>query len=160
MPESIEQLDLLLLTLVSPRKIMRDGIHFQGLRYLNPVLADYVGESVTVRYDPASYTQAPGRWEKHITRSFAIAKLLVTRVYGLKTSASLALILTLGAWGPFVKRPFLDGNVLDELFIVNRNWPNIVLSELTSCLRGSVNVSKYLIYSFNSEIKGDGSVID
>ncbi len=56
MPESIEQLDLLLLTLVSPRKIMRDGIHFQGLRYLDPVLADYVGESVTVRYDPADLT--------------------------------------------------------------------------------------------------------
>lgn len=34
------------------RKIHPDGIHFQGLRYLDPVLAAYVGDSVTIRYDP------------------------------------------------------------------------------------------------------------
>jgi Mu transposase, C-terminal len=28
------------------------GIHFQGLRYLDPTLAAYVGEPVTIRYDP------------------------------------------------------------------------------------------------------------
>ena len=27
-------------------------MHFQGLRYLDPVLAAYVGEQVTIRYDP------------------------------------------------------------------------------------------------------------
>ncbi|RUP02113.1 MAG: transposase [Mycobacterium sp.] len=52
MPVSLEQLDLLLLTLAQPRKIHPDGVHFQGLRYLDPVLAAYVGEQVTIRYDP------------------------------------------------------------------------------------------------------------
>jgi putative transposase len=52
MPDSLEQLDLLLLTVATPRKIHPDGVHFQGLRYLDPVLAAYVGEHVTIRYDP------------------------------------------------------------------------------------------------------------
>ena len=52
LPESLEQLDLLLLTVAKPRKIHPDGIRFQGLRYLDPVLAAYVGESVIIRYDP------------------------------------------------------------------------------------------------------------
>ena len=52
MPDSLEQLDLLLLTVAKPRKIHPDGIHFQGLRYLDPVLAAYVGETVIIRYDP------------------------------------------------------------------------------------------------------------
>lgn len=29
-----------------------DGIHFQGLRYIDTNLAAYVGESVIIRYDP------------------------------------------------------------------------------------------------------------
>ena len=52
MPDSLEQLDLLLLTVTSPRKIHPDGIHLQSLRYLDPVLAAYVGERVVIRYDP------------------------------------------------------------------------------------------------------------
>jgi putative transposase len=52
MPESLEQLDLLLMQAVGARKVRRDGIHFQGLRYLSLVLAAYVGEDVTIRYDP------------------------------------------------------------------------------------------------------------
>jgi putative transposase len=52
LPESPEQLDLLLLTVAKLRKVHPDGIHFQGLRYLDPVLAAYVGEPVTIRYDP------------------------------------------------------------------------------------------------------------
>ncbi|MEO3861553.1 Mu transposase C-terminal domain-containing protein [Acrocarpospora sp. B8E8] len=52
MPDSLEQLDLLLLTIAKPRKIHPDGIHFQGLRYLDPILAAYVGDSVVIRYDP------------------------------------------------------------------------------------------------------------
>ncbi|MEU9247504.1 Mu transposase C-terminal domain-containing protein [Streptomyces sp. NPDC048385] len=52
MPDALEQLDLLLLTVAKPRKIHPDGIHFQSLRYLDPVLAAYVGEDVTIRYDP------------------------------------------------------------------------------------------------------------
>jgi putative transposase len=30
----------------------KDGIHFQGLRYMDPTLAEYAGEDVTIRYDP------------------------------------------------------------------------------------------------------------
>jgi len=37
--DSLEQLDLLLLTVAGPRKIHPDGVHFQGLRYLDPTLA-------------------------------------------------------------------------------------------------------------------------
>jgi hypothetical protein len=51
-PAHWEQLDLLLLTVAKPRKIHPDGIHFYGLRYLDPVLAAYVGESVIIRSDP------------------------------------------------------------------------------------------------------------
>ena len=52
LPESLEQLDLLLLTIAKPRRVHRDGIRFQSLRYIDPTLAAYVGESVTIRYDP------------------------------------------------------------------------------------------------------------
>ena len=52
MPDSLEQLDLLLLTVAKARKVHPDGIHFLGLRYLDPTLAAFVGETVTVRYDP------------------------------------------------------------------------------------------------------------
>jgi len=52
MPESLEQLNLLLLTVATPRKVHRDGIHCHGLRYLALTLTAYVGEEVTVRYDP------------------------------------------------------------------------------------------------------------
>jgi putative transposase len=52
MPESLEDLDLLLVMVARPRTVHRDGIHFQGLRYLDPTLAGYVGEPVTIRYDP------------------------------------------------------------------------------------------------------------
>ncbi|XGV94397.1 MAG: Mu transposase C-terminal domain-containing protein (plasmid) [Leptolyngbya sp. BL-A-14] len=52
MPASLEQLDLLLLTVAQPRKVHQDGIRFQGLRYIEPTLAAYVGEAVVLRYDP------------------------------------------------------------------------------------------------------------
>jgi putative transposase len=52
LPESLEQLDLLLLTVATSRKVRPDGIHFQGLRYLDLTLAAYVGEAVIIRYDP------------------------------------------------------------------------------------------------------------
>ena len=47
-----EQLDLLLVMVAAPRVVHRDGIRFQGVRYLHPTLAAYVGETVTIRYDP------------------------------------------------------------------------------------------------------------
>lgn len=52
LPETLEQLDLLLLTVTRSRLIQQDGIHFQGLRYLDVNLAAFVGEAVTIRYDP------------------------------------------------------------------------------------------------------------
>jgi putative transposase len=52
MPESLEQLDLLLLSVRKPRRVQQDGLHFQGQRYFDTNLAAYVGEEVTIRYDP------------------------------------------------------------------------------------------------------------
>ena len=52
MPETLEDLDLLLVMVAKSRVVRRDGIHFQGLRYIDPTLAAYVGEAVTIRYDP------------------------------------------------------------------------------------------------------------
>ena len=52
LPESVEALDLLLRTVAKARLVRRDGIHFQGLRYMDPTLAAFVGEHVTIRYDP------------------------------------------------------------------------------------------------------------
>ena len=52
LPLSLEQLDLLLLTVAKPRRVQQDGLRFQSLRYIDPTLAAYVGEDVTIRYDP------------------------------------------------------------------------------------------------------------
>lgn len=52
MPDSLETLDLLLATVAKPRRVHRDGIRFAGQRYIDPTLAGYVGEAVTIRYDP------------------------------------------------------------------------------------------------------------
>jgi putative transposase len=52
MPESLEQLDLLLLAVPKARRVHPDGIRFSGLRYIDPTLAAYVGEEVLLRYDP------------------------------------------------------------------------------------------------------------
>jgi putative transposase len=52
LPDSLEQLDLLLLTIARSRRVQRDGVHFKGFRYLDLTLAAYVGEDVVIRYDP------------------------------------------------------------------------------------------------------------
>ena len=52
MPESLEQLDLLLIQVAKTRQVRVDGIHFQNFRYISPTLAAYVGEMVTLRFDP------------------------------------------------------------------------------------------------------------
>src|SRR5512135_1618644 len=52
MPESLERLDLLLLTVPKSRRVHQDGILFMGMRYIDPTLAAYVGEEVMLRYDP------------------------------------------------------------------------------------------------------------
>jgi putative transposase len=54
--DSLEHLDLLLLTEAKPRKIFRDGIRFQGLRYIDTILAPYIGEIVVIRYSPSNIT--------------------------------------------------------------------------------------------------------
>lgn len=51
-PDTLEQLDLLLLTVAKTRRVQRDGIHFAGLRFIDPTLAAYVGADVMIRYDP------------------------------------------------------------------------------------------------------------
>jgi putative transposase len=57
MPESLEELDEFLLTVARSRVVRRDGIHFQGQRYISPTLAGYVGRSVLIRYDPRDITE-------------------------------------------------------------------------------------------------------
>ncbi len=57
MPDSLDDLDLLLLTVVKARTVRRDGIRFQGLRYIDPTLAAYVAEAVTIRYDPRDLSE-------------------------------------------------------------------------------------------------------
>lgn len=57
MPESLEDLDGLLLTVAQSRVVHRDGIRFQGLRYVSPTLAGYVGRPVVIRYDPRDITE-------------------------------------------------------------------------------------------------------
>jgi putative transposase len=57
LPDSLEELDLLLVMHAKARVVRRDGIHFQGLRYSHPTLAAYVGDAVTVRYDPRDLSE-------------------------------------------------------------------------------------------------------
>jgi putative transposase len=52
MPDSLEQLDRLPLTIAKARKVHPDGIRFSGHRYIDTTLAAYVGEHVAIRYDP------------------------------------------------------------------------------------------------------------
>ena len=52
LPSSLAALDLLLIRVAEERRVHRDGIHFQGMRYMDPTLAAFVGEAVTIRYDP------------------------------------------------------------------------------------------------------------
>lgn len=56
-PESLEELDLLLVMHARPRVVQRDGIRFEGLRYVSTTLAGFVGEPVTVRYDPRDLSE-------------------------------------------------------------------------------------------------------
>jgi putative transposase len=52
MPDSLEQLDLLLIQVAKARQVRVDGIHFQNLRYISTTLAAYIGQTVTLRFDP------------------------------------------------------------------------------------------------------------
>ncbi len=57
MLKSLEQLNVLLLTVAKTRRVQQDGIRFQGYRYLDPTLAGYVREEVVIRYDPADMAE-------------------------------------------------------------------------------------------------------
>ena len=59
MPESLEQLDMLLLRVANARQVRADGIHFQNLRYISTTLAAYVGETVTLRIERAQLQRQP-----------------------------------------------------------------------------------------------------
>ncbi len=52
MPSSLEDLDDLMMHIDKGRRIQRDGIHFMNLRYGSITLVAFVGEQVTIRYDP------------------------------------------------------------------------------------------------------------
>lgn len=51
-PNRLEDLDLLLISAAKARTVHRDGMHFQGMRYMDPTWAAYVKETVTICYDP------------------------------------------------------------------------------------------------------------
>ncbi len=57
LPNRLEQLDLLLATVVKTRRVQRHGVYFKGRLYVAPTLAAYVGEPVTLRYDPRDTTE-------------------------------------------------------------------------------------------------------
>lgn len=57
MPDTLEQLDMLLVHVPKPRKVLRDGIRLLGRRYVEPTLAAFVGERVIVLYDPRDLTE-------------------------------------------------------------------------------------------------------
>src|SRR5262249_34415183 len=57
LPDSLEDLDLLLVMHAKARVVRRDGIRFQGLRYSHATLAAYVGDAVTIRYDPRDLSE-------------------------------------------------------------------------------------------------------
>ena len=83
MPQSLEQLDLLLLTVAKGRRIHRDGIRFQGLRYIDLTMATYVGEEVIIRYDPRDMAEIRVYYKnKFLCR--AVCQELAGQTVGLK----------------------------------------------------------------------------
>ncbi len=52
LPGSTGELDLLLLTIANTRTVQRDGISFKSGKYSDLALGAYIGEPVTIRYDP------------------------------------------------------------------------------------------------------------
>src|SRR5262252_7455864 len=57
LPDSLDDLDLLLVMHAKARVVRRDGIRFQGLRYSHATLAASVGDAVTMRYDPRDLSE-------------------------------------------------------------------------------------------------------
>jgi putative transposase len=65
MPESLEQLDLLLVQVARKRRVQQSGIAFEGYAYLDPTLSAYVGEEVMIRYDPLDLAEIRVFFEDH-----------------------------------------------------------------------------------------------
>lgn len=90
LPETLDQLDLLLLTVRTPRQVRRDGIYFRGLRYIGYIdltLAAYIGETVTIRYDPRDMAEIRVFHQDRFQDRFlcrAICQELAGREVGLK----------------------------------------------------------------------------
>lgn len=57
MPDTLDELDGLLLQVPTQRTVHRDGIRFQGQRYHSPTLAPFVRRTVTIRYDPRDLSE-------------------------------------------------------------------------------------------------------
>lgn len=89
MPESLDALDGFLLFVAKPRVVQRDGIHFQGLQYLSPTLASFVGARVTIRYDPRDISEirvfdhdsyvCTAIDEEHATTAFSLKDIQAAR---------------------------------------------------------------------------------
>jgi putative transposase len=56
-PESLEDLDLMLLHVGKKRKVRRDGIRFKTFRYFDLPLSKYGKEEVSIRYDPRDMSE-------------------------------------------------------------------------------------------------------
>lgn len=52
MPQTLEQLDLLLATVPRTRRVRQEGIRLHNLWYVDLNLSAYIGEEVVIRYDP------------------------------------------------------------------------------------------------------------
>ena len=83
LPESVEQLDGLLLRVGKSRKVQRDGIRFQGMRYIDPTLAAFVGEDVEILFDPRDLAEI----QVHFQNAFlcrAVCQNIAGKVLALK----------------------------------------------------------------------------
>ena len=92
MPDRLEDLDELLVLIARPRVVGRDGIRFGGLRYLDPTLAAFVGERVTIRHDPRDVAEIRVYHRdrflcrainaEHADRTVSLRDVQATRSYG------------------------------------------------------------------------------
>lgn len=71
------------MTISKPRKVQRDGIRFKRFRYLSTTLSAYVGESVTIRYDPRDMAQIRVYYRDEFLCS-ALCQTLTGQVVSLK----------------------------------------------------------------------------
>lgn len=64
LPESAQELDLLLLTVKKKRSVRTDGIHFESMRYTEPALSAITGHDVVIRYDPRDLSEIKVYWHE------------------------------------------------------------------------------------------------